>query len=88
MTEFIPPASGVAPSRHPKPGASRKASANSEPYTSSFFGTHPRSTHVPPAPPAVSDATRAYGISQTAALMPGGWWEGGAVGGGRAREEG
>lgn len=35
-----------------------------EPKTSSFFGTQPRSTQVPPAPPNVSVAFVEYGISQ------------------------
>ena len=55
---------------HPKPTLSLKACPNSPPYTMSFLGTQPRSTQVPPAPPATSDAFRANGISQIAALMP------------------
>lgn len=55
---------------HPNPTLSLKASANSPPYTMSFLGTQPRSTQVPPAPPSVSDALRAKGSSQIAALMP------------------
>lgn len=58
---------GVA---HPKPTLSLKACENSPPYTMSFLGTQPRSTQVPPAPPPTSEALRANGISQIAALMP------------------
>ncbi len=55
---------------HPKPTLSLKACANSPPYTMSFLGTQPRSTQVPPAPPATSEDLRANGISHTAALTP------------------
>ena len=55
---------------HPKALLSLKASANSPPKTMSFLGTQPRSTQVPPAPPASSDAMRANGSSQMAVLAP------------------
>ena len=55
---------------YPNPLLSLKACANSPPYTMSFLGTHPLSTHVPPAPPFLSEATRSNGISQTATLAP------------------
>lgn len=39
---------------------------NSDAYTSSFFGTQPRITHVPPAPPMESDDTKPNGSSTIA----------------------
>ena len=39
-------------------------------HTSSFLGTQPRMTQVPPAPPCVSDALVANGSSHTATLAP------------------
>jgi len=38
----------LSPTRQPKPAASAKSSAKRAAYTSSFFGTQPRITQVPP----------------------------------------
>src|SRR4029079_4953937 len=54
VTSFCTLSRNVAQSKlapvtvQPKPGASAKLGANSDPYTSSFFGTQPRITQVPP----------------------------------------
>mmetsp|Transcript_7106 Transcript_7106/g.14178 ORF Transcript_7106/g.14178 Transcript_7106/m.14178 type:complete len:223 (-) Transcript_7106:385-1053(-) len=54
----------------PNPPASSKLSVNSDAYTKSFFGTHPRITHVPPAPPTESLDTNPKGSSTMATLAP------------------
>jgi hypothetical protein len=41
---------GGCTSCQPKPFASANSSLKAAPYTSSFLGTQPRMTHVPPAP--------------------------------------
>ena len=46
-----------SPWSQPKPRASRNSASNCAPNTRSFFGTHPRITHVPPKPPCVADET-------------------------------
>ena len=55
---------------HPKPRASLNSSGKLAAYTNSFFGTQPRRTHVPPAPPTVSDAIAPNGISATPTRAP------------------
>ncbi len=55
---------------HPKPRLSRNSLGKAAAYTMSFFGTHPRSTHVPPAPPTVSLLTNPNGSSHIATFAP------------------
>eukprot|EP01024_Parvocaulis_polyphysoides_P000474 TRINITY_DN1011_c0_g1_i1.p1 TRINITY_DN1011_c0_g1~~TRINITY_DN1011_c0_g1_i1.p1 ORF type:complete len:298 (-),score=7.11 TRINITY_DN1011_c0_g1_i1:5-898(-) len=57
---YLPDSSWIAPcsSGHPKPLASWNSSVKCDPQTNNFFGTHPRITQVPPAPPTVSDDTK------------------------------
>jgi hypothetical protein len=49
----------------PKPSASKKSSRKCEAYTSSFFGTQPRITQVPPKRSASAMATRAPNAAAT-----------------------
>lgn len=55
---------------HPKPSASLMYSAYSLQYITSFLGTQPRSTHVPPRPPADSDEMYPNGSSAHATFAP------------------